>query len=242
MQATAATCCIALAALVAGCNKDGPNPATGAASATASIVVLRDDGSLPRRCGVRRTVSRLAAFVDAFNRGDAGQLDQLVSDRDHFQWYSAVEGHGKRARAFTANGLSSAVDTGSGGPGPPTDGRPALLNYLARRKRMGERLRLVEVKVTGIRPRAWFPNIADEVAGVEFSIRLEAPDLASFSGHNTLAGGKAGFGCSDGRLLAWSIGLDTAGGRQADAQRLCGRASGINTRNRSRTRILACTG
>jgi hypothetical protein len=183
----------------------------------------------------------LAAFVDAFNRGDAGGLDQLVSDRDHFQWYSAVEGHGQHARTFTTDGLTSAVDGREGRP-HHADGRPALLRYLADRHSAGERMRLLHVQVTHIPPRGWFPSIVDDVAGVDYSIRLNAPDLAQFHGRNTLAGGKAGFGCSDGRLLAWSMGLDTAGGRQAGAQRLCGRASGINTRNRSRTRILACTG
>jgi hypothetical protein len=233
VRAEIAAGCTAVAALVAGCNS---SPASGpeqpAARSSPAILVSHDSGRLPERCGVERTASRVAAFVDAFNRGDEEQLDRLIADRDHFQWYSSVEGHGKRARTFTADGLTSAVD-GGGGALHHSDERPALLRYLARRSEAGERMRLVEVSTTRIGPRGWFPSIDEEVAGVQVSIRIEAPDLDAYPGHNRLAGGKGAFGCSDGRLLAWSVGLDTAPSRRQ--RPLCG------TRRRSRGPIIACS-
>jgi hypothetical protein len=145
-------------------------------------------------------------------------------------------------RTFTTTGLTSAVDASAGKPGPQADGRPALLRYLANRHRAGERMHILTVKVTRIPPRAWFPSIVDDVAGVEYSIRLDAPDLASFPGRNRVAGGKGGFGCSDGRLLAWSMGLDTAGSRSVRAEGLCRPAGRIAAAEGPRGRIVACTG
>jgi hypothetical protein len=225
---------IAVVALMVGCDSNGRS-APPQATPAADIRVTHDDGSLPRRCGVKRTASRVVAFIDAFNRGDADGLDRLIADREHFQWYSSGAGHGTRSRGFTTDGMTSARDQLP----PRPDGRPALLRYLANRNRLGERMRLVQVKITRIPPRAWFAGITDEVAGVEYSVTLDAPDFASFPGRNRLAGGKGGFGCSDGRLLAWSMGLDTAGRRLAGAAGLCRVASRIHEPPR---RVVACTG
>src|SRR3954464_8404105 len=82
---------IALVALIAGCDSDGPS-APPQPTPAANIVVIHDDGSLPRRCGVKRTASRVVAFIDAFNLGDADGLDRLIADREHFQFYGANEG------------------------------------------------------------------------------------------------------------------------------------------------------
>jgi hypothetical protein len=203
------------------------------------MAVTRDDGRLPHRCGVRRTASRVVDFLDAFNRGDAAALDGLIADRQHFQWYSSSEGSGRRSRTFSATGVTSDLEGPGGGPPSRSDGRPALLRYLADRSKRGERLRLVQVKVTRVAPRSWFQSITDDVAGVEYSVRLDAPDLAGFAGRNRLAGGKGGFGCSDGRLLAWSMGLDTTGGRMARAERLCRVTARIK---RPARRVIACSG
>src|SRR5256885_2012074 len=115
---------IALVALMVGCDSNEPSTPPRAGPAP-NIVVTRDDGSMPRRCGVKRTASRVVAFIDAFNRGDADTLDRLIADRAHFQWYSSSVG----SRAFTAEGMTSAIDELP----PKKDGRPALLRYLANR-------------------------------------------------------------------------------------------------------------
>jgi hypothetical protein len=177
----------------------------------------------------------VVAFIDAFNRGDADRLDSLIADREHFQFYTSNEGHGKRARTFSAAGVTS----GPYEPTPPKDGRPALMRYLADRHTAGERMRLVQVKITRIAPGTWFPGMKSEVAGIEFAVMIDAPDLASFPGRNRLAGGKGGFGCSDGRLLVWVMGLDTAGGRVARAARLCRVTGRIKESARG---AVACTG
>jgi hypothetical protein len=223
-----AACTALLAVVVAGCDTNGQ---TASPRKLRPILVTRDDGSLPARCGVRRTTSRVLAFMDAFNRGDSEALDKAIADREHFQWYSATAGV---KRTFGATGVSATIDDAS----PQKDERPALLRYLASRSRAGERMHLVQVMVSRVPPRSWFQNITDEAAGVEYSVRLTAPDFASLPGRNRLAGGKGAFGCSDGRLLVWTMGLDTANGSAMHKELLCRRASRVREDAR---RVVACT-
>jgi hypothetical protein len=104
---------IAIAALLTGCDTSHSSAQRDARVSTPrpAIVVTHDDASLPRRCGVRRTASRVVDFLDAVNRGDAEALDGLIADREHFQWYSSNEGDRQRSRTFSATGLTSAVDS-----------------------------------------------------------------------------------------------------------------------------------
>ena len=243
MKARLAVGCIAIAALAVGCDDEGHPAPQQSPRPAPRIVVSRDDGSLPRRCGVVRTATRVAAFLDAVNRGDAPLLERMVADRDHFQWYSFSAGHGRRMRGFETNGLTSARDDAEGRPPPHVNGRPALMRYLAGRHPAGERMQLLELQITRIPPRGWFPSITYDVAGIDFLVRVDAPDLTSFPGHNRLAGGKGAFGCSDGRLLAWTMSLDTAGGRKLRASWTCRKASQRKGRWESATRrVVACSG
>lgn len=85
--------------------------------------------------GVHQVVER---FVAAFNRGDIGQLDQLVSDQ-RFVWYATVA-PGQRLNA-------------------EADDRSTLMTYFAARHREHERLVLDFVNVTftaGGRGGFWF--------------------------------------------------------------------------------------
>jgi hypothetical protein len=70
-------------------------------------------------------------FVDAFNRGDVAQLDQLVSDQQ-FVWY-ATDAPGQRFNA-------------------EADDRSTLMAYFAARHRQHERLVLNSVEVTFTNP------------------------------------------------------------------------------------------
>jgi hypothetical protein len=100
-------------------------------------------------------------------------------------------------------------------------------------------MHLVQVMVSRVAPRSWLPSITDEVAGVQFEVSLRAPDFASLPGRNRLAGGKGAFGCSDGRLLMWTMGLDTARGRLIHRELLCRRAS--RALRETRRRVIACS-
>src|SRR3954466_1877558 len=94
--------CIAVVVALAGCDTDA-RPALP--RTLPPIFITRDDGSLPARCGVRRTTSRVLAFIDAFNRGDSAALERSIADREHFQWYSANAGRGRRYRSYNATGV-----------------------------------------------------------------------------------------------------------------------------------------
>jgi hypothetical protein len=201
--------CAAFTAALTGCSSHGRAPAPP--SYRPKIVVTRDDHALPARCSVRRTTSRVVDFIDAFNRGDAGRLDRSIADPQHFRWYSVDVGHGTRSRAFAARD------------------RGAALRYLASRSKAGERMRLVQLMVR---------RIPDELAGVEFEVTLDAPHFTSFPGRNRLAGGKGAFGCSDGRLVMWVVGLDTSDRAPIRQELLCRRASRAK---RDARRVIACS-
>ena len=224
--------CAALVAVLAGCDTHA-QPAAPPRKLR-PIVITRDNGSLPARCGVRRTTSQVLAFIDAFNRGDSEALDRAIADREHFQWYSANAGGRKRYQSFNATGVSATIDDAS----PQKDGRPALLRYLASRSRAGERMHLVQVMVSHVPPRSWSESVTEDSAGIQYSVRRTAPDFASLPGRNRLGGGKGAFGCSDGRLLIWTMGLDTANGRPVHRELLCRRASRVREDAR---RVIACS-
>jgi hypothetical protein len=172
------------------------------------------------------------ALLDAFNRGDRGRLDALIADRRSFQWFSTTEAGARTERSYTATGLTSSLSES------PQDQRPALLRHLASRHGQAERARLVEILVTRIPPRSWFPNVAEEVSGVTYTVRRDADDFAALGGGNRIATGKGAFACADGRLLAWSMALD-ARRRPGGVEHLCRASRGRPEPPRST--VIACT-
>jgi hypothetical protein len=233
------------AAAVAGCDDQAPSRSASAprpavpvaARPTVPIVVSHDDGSLPRTCGVRATATRALAFEAAFNRGDQRALDSLVADAGHFQWYSVSDAGTRRERGYGAEGKTSAREVS------PPDGRPRLLRDFAERHRRGERMQFLQIQVIRIPPRGWFPSISQEVAGIEFTIMRDGPDFTALGGSNRLGSGKAGFGCSDGRLLALSMGLQAAHAPHPLEQWLCRKGTRKPGRVRPgpRRKVVACT-
>jgi hypothetical protein len=90
----------------------------------ARIVVTRDDPDLPAGCRPRALARRIAAFFDAFNRGDPSAVDFVDPSEG---WYSVSDGRGRHFVTYSKSGLPE---------------------YFARRHRHGERLRLLEVDVS----------------------------------------------------------------------------------------------
>lgn len=116
---------------VAVAGDDAPAEVTREAAApavvredAARIVVTRDDPRLPAGCRPRPLARRIAAFFDAFNRGDPSAADYVAPSGG---WYSVSDGRRRQFVAYSRRGL----------PG-----------YFARRHRHGERLRLVQVDVS----------------------------------------------------------------------------------------------
>jgi hypothetical protein len=102
--------------------------ATAASSETraapARVIVTRDDPALPAGCRPRPLAQRIAAFFDAFNRGDPAATGFVAPSGG---WYSVTDGRRRHFVAYSRRGL------------------PA---YFARRHRHGERLRLEQVDVS----------------------------------------------------------------------------------------------
>jgi hypothetical protein len=226
-----------LSAALVGCDDGGDERPGPAPRLSARIVVSHDDGSLPRQCGVRTTAERVLAFEDAFNRGDARALDSLVADADHFQWYAVADGGTGRDGGYGGEGRTSAREAS------PPDERGKVLRELVERARRGERMQFLEIQVGRVAPRSWFPNIDQEVTGIEFTIKRDGPDIAALGGENRLGGGKAGFGCSDGRLLALATGMQLAHAPDSATQWLCrkGRRQREHVRPETPRRVVACT-
>jgi hypothetical protein len=198
--------------VLAGCEhtSSGPNNRSARRDAAPSrasvplprVVVVREDGKLLERCGTRVVANRVNRFLSAFNRGDIRELHRSIADRWRFQWFSLNEAGSASEHDFTATGERSVLGDSTG-----QDQRPALFRHFAMRHGRGERLRLVELRVSRIRPRTWVPAIDEEVAGIEFAIRVDSHDFGLLGGGNHLGGGKGTLACGDGRILAWSSGV-----------------------------------
>lgn len=134
--------------------------------------------------------SLVVRFLDAFNRGDTGELAQLVasegSGRLHFKWYSSAEGDSTPPpRRHVA--LYSTAD---------------FFAYVAERHQHRERLRLMFARSSTPHGR--------EVA-ISFVVRREADDLPEhLGGLQRVATGKAAFDCGEGRMVVWSMGMHMA--------------------------------
>lgn len=199
-----------------------------AATQKFTIRVTRDDGSLPRGCGPRATARRVIAFLDAFNRGDTVALDRRIADERQFQWFSAGV-RGLRDASIDATGASGVTNLADA---PPASERPQLLSWLTKRHRAGERMRLVDIEVSHIRPQKWVP-VDFDLAGVQYVLERKARDIDQLRGANRLASGKGGISCVDGAVLVWAMGLDP---RRPPPRNLCPRPAPLGE-----PRVTACT-
>ena len=124
-------------ACLAGCAADVPQPqpdgkpAREAVTAVATpsvssarVAVTRDDPALPAGCRPRPLARRIAAFFDAFNRGDPSAIRYVAPSGG---WYSVSDSRRRHFVAYSRRGLPE---------------------YFARRRRRGERLRLEQVDVS----------------------------------------------------------------------------------------------
>lgn len=201
-----------------------------AAEPQRAIRVTRDDGSLPRGCGPRPTTQRVLGFLEAFNRGDGAAIDRAVAEEARFQWFSTAV-RGLSEASIYASGASSVTDLADA---PPVSQRPKLLSWLAKRHRVGERMRLVDISVSHVRANEWLP-VNVELAGVEYVVERAAPDIDRLPGANRLATGKGGISCVDGVVLVWSMGLDP---RRRPPRNLCPRPAPAA----SAAHVTACSG
>jgi hypothetical protein len=145
------------------------------------VTVTRDDPELPDGCRPRRVAQRISAFLSAINRGDGSAVRYVAPElAPHGGWYSVTEGNPRRGgRHFVATRQRE------------------LVRYFARRHRHGERQRLLEVTV----------GFANGFGHIEFRIRRHADDLRRLGVSTTIAHGKGGMRCGDGRFVVWSMGM-----------------------------------
>lgn len=192
----------------------------GPGAGPAAAIVTGDQRRGVAGCRPRRVGEHISSFFTAFNRGDQAVLARSIVPADTFQWYIVAEKGHRESRGFEAFGTRSSRADATG-----RDQRPEVLAYFARRHRQGERLRLLEAAVTRIRPRSWFPEIDETVAGVEFVLVRRARDLAQLGGSNRVSSGKGALDCRTGAVVAWTMGLDVSRTYPRRGRRLCPRRS-----------------
>jgi hypothetical protein len=208
-------------ALAGTCAEEGPegwrpSPREGGPR----IVVTRDDGSLPRGCGLREVARRVAEFEHAVSAGNAPAAAALLAAEPQFQWYWST----LLARSATLRNDSFERPRG-------------LSSYLSRRAEQRERLRPLVIQVVRIPPRTWFPRLADTVAGFNHHLERRAGDIhPSRPVRNHVAFAKGALNCRTGKLVAWGMGLDIAT-RPPDLGRMCP----APPRRSGRATVIACT-
>lgn len=175
----------------------GPVPAH-----TRDVIVTSDDAALPENCRPRPVAGLVIRFLDAFNRGDQGELSSafFVSEGPSppdfapvgyqpWSWYSSTEtgGDGRVVRHFT------------------TSDQGELLRYFAERHRRGESLRLLKLSLTQTGILGEESNV-----GFVFVATREAPDLPpGLGGPDRIASGKGTLNCENLRIFAWRMDMKT---------------------------------
>ncbi len=128
-------------------------------------------------CSPSQTTAVVERFLQAFNRGDRGVLNNEVwGGRLYFDWYAVTTAPGSRVDADARR-------------------RDTLMNYFAARHTAGERLSLTKLKLNGVTGGGY--------RNFEFRLLRSANDLP---GGEVLYAGKGASSCATGRLITWVMG------------------------------------
>jgi len=149
-----------------------------------ALVACGGAAAPPQGCQPDEMTRRVAAFLDAFNRGEPAPLAPFFPERG-FKWYVVSDaGPDGRPRHFAGRD------------------RAATLTYLAERQRQHERLQLRQLRAA--------PDDGDGSFGFGFTLERRADDLApGLGGH--LATGKGSVACATGAITVWSMGQSPEG-------------------------------
>jgi hypothetical protein len=159
------------------------------------VVVTRDDPEMPSGCRPPRVAARIAAFLEAFNRGDGSAARFAAPElTPHGSWYSVTDGNPRR-----------------GGRHVVVERHSELVRYFIGRHRIGERMRLLEVAV----------GFANGLGHLDFRVERRADDLRGFGIRTNIAYGNGAMRCEDGKIVAWGMGMPA--GPNPPAFRICPR-------------------
>jgi hypothetical protein len=170
--------------------KDTTGRAGSASSPATSVPYNPIDHLLPPACAPTKVATAVMQFLDAFNRGDPGVL-RFLAPLPEFRFYSIAIVRGNRV----AQG------------GTVTKQPREILEYMRRRHREQERVRLLEIAV-GEAPRDFRerPTTGPEgqapVAAFDFEVTRTARDLP----RSQLGGGKAAINCRTNKIFLWAQG------------------------------------
>jgi hypothetical protein len=193
--------------IATGCTSrtQGVVPSASAAKAPSSVVVTRDDPSLPTDCRPRAVATLLTDFFDALNRSSPVVIGEFFAPAPKFKWYSVTEAgpvddRWRQVATFDRSRLLR---------GPNGQGRhfvtydPAgLRRYLAHRQAQHERMFLLAVDV-GEQSGPPHPE-----AGIAYVVRRAADDLHKVGVADGLALGKGEVDCVSGRISVWSMAME----------------------------------
>jgi hypothetical protein len=196
-----------------GCTSSPPTglPSDRITPVADSVVVTRDDPSLPANCRPAAVATLLTDFFDALNNSAPLVIERFFAPASKFKWYSVTEGGGvdDRWREFPTFDRSRLL------LGPDGRGRHfvtydplSLGRYLAQRQAQHERMSLLILDV-GEQLGPPHPE-----AGIAYVVRRAADDLDEVGVAEGLAAGKGAIDCDSGRIFAWSMAMPEPSARE----------------------------
>ncbi len=206
-------CALLVTFSLAACSSDKPNAGPSSASIAvedkgsdegARLLITRDSGKLPSRCGPREVGNLVLDFFEHFNRGDGNAIDRLFAPQRltddiaedaqdgeiGFQWYVAT--------------VDERFDGDVGGL---TFDRGKLVPYLLERHGQHERMRLL---LLSIGSEDVLPEPEGSQVGGEIILSREADDLARMGVTDGIAHGKLAINCGSKTIYVWAVATEQA--------------------------------
>ncbi len=167
------------------------------------IVTEKADQPLPAGCSPRQTAAIVATFVEAFNEGSQERLERIFQPLPE----SRLPDWAGRHDVFTyflseayANGEYRDFDFDYGE-------RARLLEHFSERRRLGERLQLWKIQLSGGAMEG-----AKDTVGMTFLYSRHAPDLKpGLGGSESLVSGKGSIDCERQTIFRWVASMEMVG-------------------------------
>lgn len=186
----------------AGDKSQGSSPQPGYVSPV-PVIVTEDDDPMPAGCSPRQAAAIVATFVEAFNRGDRETLDRLFAPLPESR-LSAGVGQDLAFSYFLGEvyaknkGRTFDFDYGE---------KDRLLEYFAKRHRIGERMQLWKVQSSGGAMEG-----EKNTVGMTFLYSRLASDLKpGLGGPERLVYGKGSIDCERQTIFGWTATMEMVG-------------------------------
>lgn len=172
------------------------------------ILTEKADYPLPAGCSPRQAAAIVATFVEAFNEGDQELLDRIFQSLPESRlpdWAGQHDAFSYFLSEAYAEGEYRDFDFDYGE-------KDRLLEHFDERRRLGERLELWKVQLSGQAMEG-----ARNTVGMAFLYSRRAPDLEpGLGGPESLVSGKGSIDCERQTIFRWVASMEMVGGEELD--------------------------